>query len=67
MNRRWLGVAYVGATLVSAMLAIHYAQDRDALVLVLLMMLIVYGIPGLIMLLARDRVRRQRKRHHEHR
>jgi len=66
LNRRWLGVAYVGTALVSATLAIYYAKDRDALTLVLLMLLIVYGIPGLIMLFARDRARRRRKRPQTH-
>jgi hypothetical protein len=68
MNRRWLGVAYVGATLLSVALAVHYSADRDNLILILLMVLVVYGGPGLIMLFARDQKRRRppRGRHHEH-
>lgn len=66
MNRRWLGVAYLGAVLVSVFLAVHYGTDREATVLVLLMLLIVYGIPGLVMLFARDRGGRRPKRHRKH-
>ena len=65
MNRRWLGVAYLGAALLSAFLAVYYSENRDNLILALLMLLLVYGLPGLIMLLASDQKRRRRRQRHE--
>ena len=66
MNRRWLGAVYIAAVLISVILSVHYATDREATVLVLMMLALVYGVPGLIMLFARDRIRPRRKHHREH-
>jgi hypothetical protein len=61
LNRRWLGAAFAGTALISTILAVHYAGNRDELLVNLLMLLLVYGIPGLIMLFARDRGRRKKR------
>ena len=60
VNRRLLGGVYVGTCVIAVGLAVHYAKNGDDLMLAILT-LSVYFIPGLIMLLARDQKRRRRR------
>jgi len=74
INRRWLGAAYVGTCVIGAAYAFYYARNTDDLIVVVLV-LSVYFIPGLIMLFARDRKKRRASQaqadrpeaaHHQH-
>jgi hypothetical protein len=60
-SRRLLGAAYVATCVGGAAYAFHYARNSDDLILVLLM-LSVYFVPGLIMLFARDQKKRRQQR-----
>jgi hypothetical protein len=60
-NRRWLGGVYLATCAVAAAYAFYYARNSDDLILALLP-LSIYLIPGLIMLFARERKRRRRQR-----
>jgi hypothetical protein len=59
INRRWLGAAYLGASVVGALFAFRTAKNSVDLVYALLA-LSIYFIPGAIMLLARNLKKRKK-------
>ena len=59
INRRFLGVAYVGACVIGGWLAFRSVRNTVDLIYALLT-LSIYFIPGVIMLLARDLKKRKK-------